>query len=150
MPNSKSTRCRPPTNSRTPRASYTEIRAPIAGVVSARPIKVGNTINPNEHVPGHGPRAADRLRARAGAGVPQAHAQPAGNDQVDALGGTSFIGHDRSASARRSIPQTGTFKATIEVDDPSERLKPGMFARIGIVYERREQRSADPAHRDRR
>ena len=36
-------------------------------------------------------------------------------------------------------PETATFKVTIEVADPTARLKPGMFARLGIVYERREQ-----------
>ena len=33
-------------------------------------------------------------------------------------------------------PATGTFKITIEVSDPSRRLKPGMFGRISIVYDR--------------
>ena len=32
-------------------------------------------------------------------------------------------------------PATGTFKITIEVSDPSRRLKPGMFGRISIVYD---------------
>jgi len=36
-------------------------------------------------------------------------------------------------------PQTGTFRAKVEVPDASGRLKPGMFARVNIVYERREQ-----------
>ena len=35
-------------------------------------------------------------------------------------------------------PATGTFKITIEVSDPSRRLKPGMFGRINIVYDSRE------------
>ena len=32
---------------------------------------------------------------------------------------------------------TGTFKVTLELRDPGNRLKPGMFARIDIVHERR-------------
>jgi membrane fusion protein (multidrug efflux system) len=30
---------------------------------------------------------------------------------------------------------SGTFKVTVEVRDQSRRLKPGMFGRIGIVYD---------------
>ena len=33
---------------------------------------------------------------------------------------------------------TGTFKITIEISDPSRRLKPGMFGRIDIVYDSRQ------------
>ena len=32
---------------------------------------------------------------------------------------------------------TATFKVTLEVNDPKGDLKPGMFARVGIVFERR-------------
>jgi membrane fusion protein (multidrug efflux system) len=32
---------------------------------------------------------------------------------------------------------TATFKVTLEVADPQGNLKPGMFARVGIVFERR-------------
>jgi membrane fusion protein (multidrug efflux system) len=32
---------------------------------------------------------------------------------------------------------TATFKVTLEVDDPQGDLKPGMFSRVGIVFERR-------------
>ena len=34
-------------------------------------------------------------------------------------------------------PETGTFKITIEISDPTRRIKPGMFARIAIVYDQR-------------
>ena len=35
-------------------------------------------------------------------------------------------------------PETGTFKVTLAVTDPSERLKPGMFGRFQIVFDQRE------------
>jgi membrane fusion protein (multidrug efflux system) len=35
-------------------------------------------------------------------------------------------------------PQTGTFRAEVEVPDPTRRLKPGMFARANVVYEKRD------------
>jgi membrane fusion protein (multidrug efflux system) len=115
--------------------SYTEIRAPINGVVSERFIKLGNTIDVNEqtfkvtsleplisylHVP-------EREYRRIDPG------QTATID-VDALQSASFEG----VVARISPvvdPLTGTFKITIEVSDPSRRLKPGMFGRVGIVHD---------------
>src|SRR5690606_31956251 len=32
-------------------------------------------------------------------------------------------------------PATGTFKVTIEIDDPTRRLRPGMFGRVDVVYD---------------
>jgi len=113
--------------------SYTEIQAPIDGVVSERMVKVGNTIDVNApvfrvtsleplvaylHVP-------EREYRRIGKGMPA-------TIEVDALRETRF----EAEIARISPvvdPDTGTFKITVEVTDPSRRLKPGMFARIGIV-----------------
>jgi membrane fusion protein, multidrug efflux system len=118
--------------------SYTEIRAPIAGVVSARHIKVGNTIKPND--PTFRVTNLDPLIAYVH--VPEkefrklAPQQPA-DVVVDALGGERFGGTIARISPTVD-PQTGTFRAEVEVPDPTRHLKPGMFARINIVYERRE------------
>jgi membrane fusion protein (multidrug efflux system) len=116
---------------------YTEIRAPIDGVVSERVIKLGNTIDVNAevfkitsleplvsylHVP-------EREYRRIDAG------QPA-TIEVDALAGVRFA----ATVARISPvvdPATGTFKITIEVSDEERRLKPGMFGRVSIVYDSR-------------
>ena len=115
--------------------SYTEIRAPIDGVISERFIKVGNTIEVNTptfqvtsleplisylHVP-------EREYRRIDAG------QPA-TIRVDAVPQSEFV----ATVARVSPvvdPITGTFKITVEVTDPSRRLKPGMFGRISIVHD---------------
>ncbi len=118
--------------------SYTEIRAPIAGVVSARHIKVGNTIKPND--PTFRVTNLDPLVAYVH--VPEkefrkiAPRQPA-DVIVDALGSEHFTGTIARISPTVD-PQTGTFRAEVEVPDPTRRLKPGMFARVNIVYERRE------------
>jgi membrane fusion protein (multidrug efflux system) len=116
---------------------YTDIRAPIDGVVSERMIKLGNTIDVNAstfqvtsleplisylHVP-------EREYRRIVSG------QPA-SIEVDALQDHRFT----ATVARVSPivdPATGTFKITIEVSDPTRRLKPGMFGRISIVYDSR-------------
>ena len=118
---------------------YTEIRAPIDGVVSERYIKVGNTIDVNAatfkitsleplvsylHVP---EREYRRITPGQAATI-----------GIDALADIEF----EAIVARVSPivdPATGTFKITIEVSDPSRRLKPGMFGRISIVYDTRAQ-----------
>lgn len=118
--------------------SYTEIRAPIDGVVSQRFVKIGNTIDVNTptfqvtsleplvsylHVPEREYRRIEPGQAAAIA--------------VDALQGTRFEGTVARISPVID-PLTGTFKITVEVSDASRRLKPGMFGRISIVYDRHE------------
>lgn len=118
--------------------NYTEIRAPIAGVVSSRKIKVGNTISPNDptfmvtnldpllayvHVP---EKEYRKIAAGQGAEV-----------VVDALGGQTFVGTISRISPTVD-PQTGTFRARVEIPDLTRKLKPGMFGRVNIVYERRQ------------
>lgn len=113
--------------------SYTEIRAPIGGVISERFIKLGNTIDVNTplfqitsleplvsylHVP-------EREYRRLEPGQPV-------DIKVDALQDAEFIGIVARVGPVVD-PETGTFKITIEVSDPSRRLKPGMFGRIDIV-----------------
>lgn len=113
--------------------SYTEIRAPINGVISERFIKIGNTIDVNTpafqvtsleplvsylHVP-------EREYRKLAAGQKATIA-------IDALPDVSFVG-DVARISPVVDPETGTFKLTIEVSDPSRRLKPGMFGRISIV-----------------
>ncbi len=56
---------------------------------------------------------------------------------MDALGGERFAGTISRISPTVD-PQTGTFRARVEVPDATRHLKPGMFARVNIVYERRE------------
>ncbi|MCB1845039.1 MAG: efflux RND transporter periplasmic adaptor subunit, partial [Halioglobus sp.] len=113
--------------------SYTDIRAPIDGVISERFVKKGNTIDVNAklfqvtsldpllaylHVP-------EREYRRMARGMPA-------SIQVDALGGARY-GASIARISPVVDPSTGTFKITVEVTDPQRRLKPGMFARIGIV-----------------
>lgn len=125
--------------------SYTEIKAPFEGVISERLIKVGNTIAQNTgtfrisaldpllaylYVP---ERQYDKLRAGQLARV-----------RADALPNKLF--EARVARISPVVdPGTGTFKVTVEVSDPSKQLRPGMFARIGIVYDRRQDVVLVPA-----
>jgi membrane fusion protein (multidrug efflux system) len=118
--------------------SYTEVRAPITGVILERMVKEGNLIQPNQalfriasfrpllavlHVP---EREFERMRP----GLPVLMA-------VDALGGEVFAGRVLRVSPALDAG-SGTFRVTAIFDDPSERLRAGMFGRLRIVYERRE------------
>jgi membrane fusion protein (multidrug efflux system) len=118
--------------------SYTQIRAPISGVVSARHIKVGNTIGPNDRTF----RVTNLDPLVAYVYVPEKEfrkisAKQTADVVVDALGGERFVGTISRISPTVD-PKTGTFRAEVEVPDPSRRLKPGMFARVNIAYERRD------------
>ena len=115
--------------------SYTDIRAPIDGVISERFIKVGNTLEigtPTFQVTSLEPLVSYLH-------VPEREFRHIVSGQnslltIDALGGATFP----ATVARVSPvvdPATGTFKITIEVSDETRRLKPGMFARIGIVHD---------------
>ena len=114
---------------------YTQIRAPIAGVIAERYVKLGNTISEGEplfrvtsldplvaylHVP-------EREYRHIDAG------QPVGIE-IDAVPGDPVIA---SVSRVSPIvdPHTGTFKITVEIVDLERRIKPGMFGRISVVYD---------------
>ena len=114
---------------------YTQIRAPIDGVIAERFVKLGNTISEGDalfkvtsldplvaylHIPEREYRHIDP-------------GQPVGIE-IDALGGEPVV----AAVSRVSPvvdPQTGTFKITVEIVDETRRIKPGMFGRIGVIYD---------------
>ena len=114
---------------------YTQIRAPIDGVVSERFIKLGGTINASDPV--FQVTSFDPLVAYLH--IPEREYRNIEADQavsisIDALEGPSII-----ASVTRVSPivdpETGTFKITIEIYDEQRRIKPGMFGRISVVYD---------------
>jgi membrane fusion protein (multidrug efflux system) len=117
---------------------YTKIRAPISGVVSERYIKLGNTIrvsDPIFRVTSFDPLVAylhipEREFRQLSAG------QPVQID-IDALAGEPVFATVTRVSPIVD-PDTGTFKITIEISDAAHRIKPGMFGRMSIVYDRHE------------
>lgn len=118
--------------------NYTQIRAPIDGVVSERYTKLGNTIKSGDPV--YRVTSLDPLVAYMF--VPErefrqiAAGQPV-HIEIDALPGPPIL----AAVTRISPivdPATGTFKITIELRGAELRIKPGMFARISIVYDKHE------------
>jgi membrane fusion protein (multidrug efflux system) len=114
---------------------YTSIKAPISGVVSARRVKVGNMVLPNETV--FTVTGMDPLLAVLHVPERQIGKLAPGHRatlRADALGGDPFEGRVERISPVVD-PATGTIKVTVEVRDPSRRLKPGMFARVDIVHD---------------
>ncbi len=117
--------------------SYSEIRAPFAGIVSTRHVKLGQEIAVGTSVF----RVTDPTPLKGNVFVPERElarlkpGQPA-SISVDALAGRSFPAHVKLVSPVVDAA-TATFKVTLEVNDPKGDLKPGMFARVGIVFERR-------------
>ena len=117
--------------------SYSEIRAPFACIVAVRHIKLGQEIAIGTSVF----RVTDPTPLKANVFVPErelARLKPgqSASISVDALAGRSFPATVRLVSPVVDAA-TATFKVTLEVNDPKGDLKPGMFARVGIVFERR-------------
>ena len=117
---------------------YTQIRAPISGVISERYLKLGNTIKTGEPV--FRVTSLDPLVAYMHVPEREFRQIAAGQPvyiEVDALTEVSVV-----ASVTRVSPiidpETGTFKITIELDGTAEGIKPGMFGRMNIVYDKHE------------
>ena len=118
--------------------SYTEIRAPIDGVVSARHIKLGNTIKPRS-TRRSGSRTSIRwsrtctYRRRNSASL-----RPGRTRTSSSMRSAASITSARSrASARRWIRRRVRSARGSRFPTSTRRVKPGMFARVNIVYDRR-------------
>jgi len=116
-----------------------EIRAPFDGVVSARYIKPGNLIQPNT--------AAFRVTQldllHAHIYVPERDIHKLAPGQTAAMALDAWPDRVFSGSILRINPvvdpQTGTVKVTVAMAQGQKELKPGMFGRVEIRYDRREQ-----------
>ena len=117
---------------------YTNIRAPISGVVSSRDVKLGQHLNVNDMAF----RVTKVSTLVAYLRIPQSELSriAVGNEaeiRVDAMPDEVF-----AATIDRISPtidmKNGTFRATAYVDNSSGLLAPGMFARFNIGVERRE------------
>lgn len=119
--------------------SYTSVRSPISGVITERLVKVGKLVETHQplfRVDDFDPLEAilfvpERELATLAAGQ-------AAMVYVDALPGVPFEGNLARLSPVVD-PTTGTFKVTVQLEDQTGRLKPGMFSRVSIVHDTREQ-----------
>lgn len=118
--------------------NYTDIKAPISGIVSQRLIKTGNMVKVDQstfqitdfdpllavlHVP-------EREMSKLQIGFPASLT-------ADAIADSEFRGKILRISPIVDAG-TGTFKVTVEVNDTTRKLKPGMFTRVQIIYDTRE------------
>ena len=125
--------------------SYTSIRAPIAGIVSSREIKLGRQVYVNDPTF----RITDTSKLVAYLKIPQTELQKFSAGQsvklsVDAMPEVMF-----AATVDRISPtidvRTGTFRATAYIENDLGELAPGMFARFSISYEKHEDALIIPA-----
>ena len=116
--------------------SYTKIRAPISGVVSARDVKIGQHVDRSESTF----KITNTSRLVAYLKIPQSELAKFSAGQtaeiyVDAMPETTF-----AATIARISPtvdaRNGTFRATAYIDNKAALLAPGMFARFDIAYEK--------------
>jgi membrane fusion protein (multidrug efflux system) len=115
--------------------NYTEIKAPISGVVSERFIKVGNMVTVNQDTF----RVTDFDPLLAVLHVPEKEMSKLQSGFPAELMADAVPGEIFSAGILRISPvvsaETGTFKVTVAVMDKTRKLKPGMFTRVNIVYD---------------
>jgi len=118
--------------------NYSTIRAPIAGLVSSREIKLGQNVAVNNVAF----RVTDNSKLVAYLQIPQGElykfsAGHSASVQVDSAPGIDF-----PATIVRISPtidtSNGTFRATAYVDNQLGALVPGMFARFKVAYEKHE------------
>ncbi|MFO1495052.1 MAG: efflux RND transporter periplasmic adaptor subunit [Lysobacterales bacterium] len=117
--------------------SYTEIRAPIDGVVSKRMVKVGNLIQLNQSLF----KIDDFDPLEAVINVPEREMRLIAAKQpvqmlVDALPDALFTGEVARVSPVVDAG-TGTFRVVAQFRDGSGRLRSGMFGRVRVVYDQR-------------
>jgi len=119
--------------------AYTRITAPVGGVVAEREVKVGNLIQTNQNL--FRIVGMDPLQAVLNVPERQLGILKAGQSvqlEADALGGKKFTGNILRI-APVVDPGSGTFRVTCEFHDKTGTLKPGMFGRIDIVYDHRDE-----------
>jgi membrane fusion protein (multidrug efflux system) len=114
---------------------YSQIKAPIEGVISDRLIKVGNMIKANQEVF----KITDFDPLLAVLNIPEHEMDKLKKGQktliqVDAVQGRTFEGRVLRMSPTVN-PETGTFEVTVSIKDESRQLKPGMFGRVRIIYD---------------
>lgn len=116
----------------------TEVRSPISGVISERFAKEGNMTGTDQQLY----RVTDFTPLMAILHVPEHEMSKIRKNQraelrADALPNQLFVGYVERISPVVDT-QTGTFKVTVYVDETDGLLRPGMFSRVRIVYDTRQ------------
>jgi RND family efflux transporter MFP subunit len=110
--------------------AYMELRAPYDGVVTAKRVQVGEAVAPGTPLVTVAALEAMRVIVE----VPQSAA-----DAVQAARSATVYVGDRSLTATKitlypsAEPQSGTFRARVDLGGDAQRLAPGTFAKVGFV-----------------
>jgi membrane fusion protein (multidrug efflux system) len=125
--------------------SYTAIRAAIAGVVSARDIKLGQYID----IHASAFRVTDPSRLVAHLKIPQGELAKFAPGHISELRVDAMPDEVFTATIARISPtidtRNGTFRATAYIDNRQGLLAPGMFGHFRIAYERHANALTVPA-----
>ncbi len=120
----------------------TKIKAPISGIISEKIVKKGNMINLYERsfkITSFNPIYA-KLH------VPEVHLNKLKKEQSAII--TINSGNTFTGEVLRISPivdsETGTFKVTIQIQNSDSKLKPGMFSKIAISYDKHENTTLIP------
>jgi multidrug efflux pump subunit AcrA (membrane-fusion protein) len=114
--------------------AYSQIRSPIAGVVSDRPLYAGELANPGTALL----TVIDISSVVARVNVPQAEATPVRVGQPAAVTQTDSdveLNGKVSVVSPATDPSTTTVQVWVQADNPGERLKPGASVHAAIATE---------------
>jgi RND family efflux transporter MFP subunit len=109
---------------------YTEVRAPYAGIVTARLVRVGEVVAPGTPLM----RSYSRDKLRVTVDIPQALIDP-----VRKLGKAAVYANGRRIEAAavtifpEADPATKTFRTRVDLAADAADLHPGMFVKVGFV-----------------
>jgi RND family efflux transporter MFP subunit len=117
---------------------YTSIRAPISGYISERMVRAGNLVA--LHDPVYSITSYDPLLAVLHIPERELRVLRKGLEvfmALDAWPGETFAGEIIRMSPVID-PATGTFRVTAAIQDRDDKLKPGLFGRVEILYDLRQ------------
>jgi len=124
---------------------YSNIRAPIAGIVAAREIKPGQNLAINDVAF----RITDTKELIAYLYIPQSELSKFDVGHTADIEVASMPGTRIPATIQRISPtidaRNGTFRATAMIDNANGNLAPGMFGRFTIAYEQHKAALVIPA-----
>ncbi len=125
---------------------YSNIRAPINGVIASREIKRGENLAAGTEAF----RITNTSNLKAELRIPQSELPKFSAGHIATLKVDSMPDREFVARIERISPtidtRNGTFRATASIDNLFGELAPGMFARFMIAYEKHENALVIPAH----
>jgi HlyD family secretion protein len=124
--------------------NYTTIRAPVNGVVVSRAVDVGQTVAASLQAPTLFTIAQDLTKMQVETSVDEADIgrvklEDRATFTVDAFPGQTFNGIvTQLRKAPLVVQNVVTYTVVISVDNPGERLLPGMTANVKLVYDQKD------------